>query len=112
MKKYTFKTAEEFAEQLVNLEVNKVISFTFDTKEELSEEHAEPSGWYGATALNIFDSKTLIVNFYGGGYLSVYDTDKHNTWADYEEDKIIEMLKENEAYNGSICIDIEEIAQS
>lgn len=74
MKDYVFLTAKELVEKLLYGE-KKECCFTFNNESELSN-GVEPSCWFGAKLLNLFDNpipNCLAIGYWGGGDTTVYN---------------------------------------
>jgi hypothetical protein len=69
---YKFLNTKDFADLLLS-NPNKEINFTFDTEEDIEENH--PTGWHGAKLIYLFDCEApiLLVGYYGSYNPSVYN---------------------------------------
>lgn len=70
MSRYRFLTVKEVADILYRSDFNKVVNFTFDGKEDITD---EPTEWYGVKRTKLFDERygILTMDCYGGGSTSV-----------------------------------------
>lgn len=59
---------KDFVGRLKKLPFGKTVSIAEDTEAE--------EGWWGITKINVADSKTLLCNYYGGGYVYAFSIDE------------------------------------
>lgn len=113
MNEFKFVTIKELAERLVDASYNKIIGFTFDEDQSISE----PTGWYGVTKTYMFDGEALLFGYWGGGVLRVANVNEdaedlevyiEAIWSFYEAENGTGWDRSEVNENTILCVDTRE----